>query len=221
MQAILSLCKNKWGPCVLNCIATLMLALPASLSAHPHAWVDMNTYINSDATHITSLHMTWAFDAETSMYMLQGEDISPEQIDKTLQTLATSVVDNMYNEHYFTYLYNGKTPIRYKAATDAHLIQDKDKLVLSFEVPLSKPINFKNNDFKLVIYDQTYYVDMSWIRDSDVQLSETLQSQCTGKVIEPSVSDSQRAYTMSLASDVAPDNELGEIFSQKYQLHCQ
>ena len=40
------------------------LLFPLTLSAHPHAWVDTNTYIESDDTHITALHMTWTFDAE-------------------------------------------------------------------------------------------------------------------------------------------------------------
>lgn len=221
MQASLPIYKKSGKRYRLKLIILLALLSPFSLSAHPHAWVYMNTYINSDQSHITSLHMTWAFDAETTLYMLEGEDTTPEHIDKTLQNLATSIVENMYNEHYFTYFYNGNTPVRYKTATDAHFIQDGDLLVLSFEVPLSKAIRFKDNDFKLVIYDQTYYVDMSWTKKADVQISEALQSQCTGEILEPSVPEEQRAYTLSFVSETTPNNELGEMFSQKYQLNCQ
>lgn len=201
-------------------LLTLFSILPSTLSAHPHAWVDTNTYINSNETHITSLHMTWAFDAETSNYMLQGEDVSAEQIDKTLQLLADSVVGNMYNEHYFTYLYDGSTPIRYKAARYPQLVQSKDKLILSFELPLSEPIAFKGKKLKLFIYDATYFVDMSWSNEKEIQLSDQINTQCTGQLVEPKVSDEQRAYTLSLASDIAPDNRIGQLFSQQFQLHC-
>jgi len=199
---------------------SLLSMLPSFLSAHPHAWVDTNTYINSNGTHITSLHMTWTFDAETSNYMLQGEDVSAENINKTLQLLADSVVGNMYNEHYFTYLYDGSTPIRYKAARYPELIQNNEKLVLSFELPLSEPIAFKGKKFKLFIYDATYFVDMSWSNKKEIQLSEQINTQCTGQLVEPKVSDAQRAYTLSLASDIAPDNTIGQLFSQQFQLHC-
>ncbi|TEW56496.1 DUF1007 family protein [Psychromonas sp. RZ22] len=202
-------------------IPLFILLLPVMVSAHPHSWVDTNTYIDSDDTHITSLHMTWTFDVDTSHYMLQGEDISPENIKKTLQALADSVTNNMYNEHYFTYLYDASQPVRYKAARYPQLIQDKDKLVLSFEIPLSKPIAFKGKELQLYIYDSTYYVDMSWINPEDVQLSENLNKHCTGKIVEPNVTDAQRAYTLTLAEDIASNNELGRFFSQQYKLHCK
>ena len=197
------------------------LLFPLTLSAHPHAWVDTNTYIESDDTHITALHMTWTFDAETSTYMLQGEDVSPEKKDATLHKLAQGVVGNMYNEHYFTYLYDGNEPVRYKEARHPQLVQDGNKLVLSFELPLSNPIAFKDKKFKLYIYDETYFVDMSWLDKSNIQLSEQLTTQCTNELLAPKASDELRAYTLSLASDVAPDNTIGQLFSQKYQLHCQ
>ena len=152
--------------------------------------------------------------------MLQGEDISAEKIDATLQRLAESVVGNMYNEHYFTYLYDENIPIRYKEAGHPQLIQDKNKLVLSFELPLSIPIAFKDKALKLYIYDETYFVDMSWLDKSNIQLSDQLTAQCNGELLAPKASDELRAYTLSLASDVAPDNTIGQLFSQKYQLNC-
>ena len=206
---------------VLKVTFIFIFLLPIPVSAHPHAWVDTNTYIESDDTHITALHMTWTFDIETSNYMLQGEDISAEKIDATLQRLAESVVGNMYNEHYFTYLYDENTPIRYKEARHPQLIQDKNKLVLSFELPLSNPIAFKGKALKLYIYDETYFVDMSWLDKSNIQLSDQLTAQCNGELLAPKASDELRAYTLSLASDVAPDNTIGQLFSQKYQLNCQ
>lgn len=196
------------------------LSFPFTLSAHPHAWIDTNTAIGSDQTHITTLHMTWTFDAETSAYMLQGEDISPEHIDNTLQLLATSVTNNMYNEHYFTYFYVGNTPIKFKAARYPQLIQYQDKLVLSFDIPLSEPIAFNNKTFKLFIYDSTYFVDMSWLEPQEIQVTEDINKHCKQKLLEPKASDAQRAYTLSLADDVAPNNALGQLFSQQFQLHC-
>jgi len=189
--------------------------------SHPHAWIDTNTYINGTDTHITSLQMTWTFDEDTSLYMLQGEDTSPEHLQATLQKLANGVVKNMYNEHYFTYFYQQGAPLRYKAARYPELIQQGEKLTLRFEIPLSQPVAFADNEFKLFIYDATYYVDMSWLKSSDIQLSDTLAKHCQGELVYPNVSQGERDYALTLAADVAPDHDLGERFSQRFKLSCQ
>ncbi|WP_413693861.1 DUF1007 family protein [Psychromonas sp. KJ10-2] len=218
MPRFSKLIKGNW---LLLITCLLLSTLPSRLSAHPHAWVATNTYIESDDTHIIALHMTWTFDADTSDYMLQGEDISPEHLQQTLQKLAVGVIDNMYNEHYFTYLYNDTTPVKYKSAIHPQMVKDKNKIVLSFELPLSNPIAFAGKNLRLYIYDQTYFVDMSWLNKGDVQISAALNSACAGEIIEPKVSDAQRAFTLALAADVTPDNTLGRYFSQQYKLDCQ
>jgi len=197
------------------------LFVPTLVTAHPHAWVDTNTYINSDDKQITALYMTWTFDQETSEYMLQGEDTSKEQIKSTLQRLAEGVVNNMYNEHYFTYFYANESPVRFKAARYPQLIQKQNKLILSFEIPLSKPIDFAQNNFKLFIYDSTYYVDMSWLNEQEMQVSEQIAKQCKGQILAARASQGERVYALALAADVAPDDGLGERFSQQYQLLCK
>jgi tRNA threonylcarbamoyladenosine biosynthesis protein TsaE len=111
--------------------------------------------------------------------------------------------------------------VRYKAARYPRFIKNKDKLVLTFEIPLSEPLAFKGKNLRLYIYDETYFVDMSWLNKQDMQISDQLSAQCKGEIVEPKASDEQRAYTLSLASDVAPDNTLGQLFSQKYQLNCK
>ena len=196
------------------------LFVPIFASAHPHSWVDTNTYINSNDTHITSLYMTWTFDQETSEYMLQGEDTSTEHIEKTLQRLAEGVVNNMYNEHYFTYFYANESPVRFKAARYPQLIRKQDKLILSFEIPLSKPVVFSQNNFKLFIYDPTYYVDMSWLNEQEMQVSEQIEKRCKGNILAAGASQGERDYALALAADVAPDDGLGERFSQQYELLC-
>lgn len=201
-------------------IIYLIALLPSISFSHPHSWIDTHTYFNSNDTHITALNMTWTFDQETSDYMLHGEDTSAEAINHTLQLIAETVVNNMYNDHYFTYLYHNETPVRYKKARYPQLIQAHDKLVLSFEIPLSEPIPFKENNFKLFIYDASYYVDMSWINEADIQLSDNIKDNCLGRVHAPQVTDQQRDDTLALAEDVAPDNALGQLFSQQFQLSC-
>ncbi len=47
----------------------------------------MKTHIEGENGVITGLSMEWSFDAMTSMYMLDGEDVSPEK-EETFKYLA-------------------------------------------------------------------------------------------------------------------------------------
>ena len=73
----------------------------------------------------------------------------------------------------------------------------------------------------MFIYDPTYYVDMSWLSEKEAQVSEQITKQCKGKILAAGASQGERDYALALAADVAPDDGLGERFSQQYQLNCQ
>ncbi len=164
--------------------------------------------------------MEWKFDAMTSAYMLDGEDTSSKKEQETLHNVAVSVLKNMLYEHYFTYFYDGDTPIRYKIAQNAKLTRDRAKLVLSFELPLSKPKQITKDTLRLLIFDPSYYVDMTWNSINDVVLSDDLARDCQIALIEPTPTLEQMTYAMSLPADADPDNALGQLFTQTVQIHC-
>ena len=197
-----------------------ILTFAPSLQAHPHSWVEMKTHIEGENGMITGLSMEWSFDAMTSMYMLDGEDVSPEKEEETFKNLAASVIENMMYEHYFTYFYDGGEPIKYQVAEHAKFKRDKAKMVLTFDLPLSKPKPVTRDSLRMLIFDPSYFVDMSWISNDDVTLSPELARQCKLEIIEPNPTPEQMSYAMSLPADADPDNTLGQLFTQSVELHC-
>ena len=170
---------------------------------------------------ITGFRMEWRFDAMTSAYMLDGEDMSPENAADTLHQMSSAIMDNMLYEHYFTYFYDGETPIKYKVAENNKMEQERSRLVLSFDIPLSKPMPVTKDSLRLLVFDPSYYVDMAWKAQGDVVLSEALSNQCTLEVVEPNPTPEQMSYAMSLPADADPDNTLGQLFTQSVELTCQ
>jgi len=205
-----------------KCAAFGLALLPfsASLQAHPHSWVEMKTHIEGENGMITGLSMEWSFDAMTSMYMLDGEDLAAESEQETFEKLAASVIENMMYEHYFTYFYDEETPIKYSVAKNAKFERDKAKLVMTFELPLSKPKAVTRDTLRLLIFDPSYFVDMSWNSQSDVSLSPDLERQCSLDLVEPNPTPEQMSYAMSLSVDADPDNTLGQLFTQTIKLNC-
>ncbi|PMP44711.1 hypothetical protein BCS86_07180 [Vibrio splendidus] len=180
----------------------------------------MKTHIEGENGMNTGLSMEWSFDAMTSMYMLDGEDVSADTEAETFKKLAASVIENMKYEHYFTYFYDGEEPIKYQVAEHAKFERDKAKMVLTFDLPLSKPKPVTRDSLRVLIFDPSYFVDMSWLSNSDVTLSPELARQCQLELIEPNPTPEQMSYAMSLPADADPDNTLGQLFTQSVELHC-
>lgn len=203
------------------CLAFIIVVLTScNAQAHPHSWVEMKTYVEGKNGVITGFKMEWSFDAMTSAYMLDGEDVSPEKEPETLRKLAASVLENMKYEHYFTYFYDGDMPIRYKVAHSEKLTRDRAKLVLSFELPLSKPKPVTRESLRLLIFEPSYFVDMTWQSEGDIVLSPELDRQCQLELIEPNPTSEQMSYAMSLPADADPDNALGQLFTQTVKINC-
>lgn len=201
-------------------IGILGLCLTHFSYAHPHSWVDLKTHIQGEDGMITGFQMEWTFDAMTSAYMLDGQDMSDDKQPQTLREISASVMNNMMYEHYFTYFYDGNTPIKYKIASNDKMTRHKAKLVLSFELALSKPHPISSDSLKLLIFEPSYFIDMSWKSSKDVSLSASLARQCRLEMIEPNPTPEQMSYAMSLPADADPDNALGQLFTQTVNIHC-
>ncbi|MGX9416750.1 DUF1007 family protein [Vibrio sp. WJH972] len=197
-----------------------MIMVAPSIHAHPHSWVDLKTTVEGKNGLITGFKMEWSFDAMTSAYMLDGEGITPQNEQETFRRLSASVMENMKYEHYFTYFYDGETPIKYQVAHSDRLVRDRSKLVLSFTLPLSEPKPVTREGLSLLIFDPSYYVDMAWKADNDVVLSPELANDCGLEIHEPNPTPEQVSYALSLPADVDPDEALGQLFTQSVQIHC-
>jgi tRNA threonylcarbamoyladenosine biosynthesis protein TsaE len=198
-----------------------ILSTPLKSFAHPHSWIELKTEIDGTETEIIGFKMQWTFDAMTSAYMLDGYDLSPKHKAQSFQDIADSVINNMYAEHYFTYFYDGEKPVRYKTAINAKLTQTKAKATLSFYLPLSIPQPAHGQQLRLLIFEPSYYVDMSWQNKSEVSLSPLLATSCTFQLIEPTPTTEQINYAMSLPADTDPDTALGQLFTQTVSLDCK
>ncbi len=154
----------------------------------------------------------------TSAYMLAGEGMTSSNQQEVLDRIAHSVINNMLSSHYFTYFYLNQEPIKYKRVDDAVLTLNGAKLTMHFELLIAKPININQQGIRLLIFDPTYYVDMSWDNPGDVQLAYA--GTCQLNVIEPNPTPEQVTYALSLGPDESPDNDLGQLFTQSAEIHC-
>jgi len=199
------------------------LLLSINVQAHPHSWIDIKTVVVGDANNITGFDMSWTFDTVTSAYMVDGKDFSKETDESkalAFQKIADSVMNNLTLQHYFTYFYDDDKPVKFTVSQGGSLSQHKLKFTLKFFLPLSKPHPINANPLKLMVFEPSYYVQMSWLKEQDITLSPALAKQCSLNLVEPNPTSKQLAYAMSKPPDDIPDNELGELFSQRVLIQC-
>lgn len=198
----------------------IFLFLPSSLQAHPHSWIDLKTTIVGDDKQITGFNMAWTFDTITSAYMLDGIKLTEENKISELKKIALPLMKNIANEHYFSYFYDQGEPIKYTFSEGGVLTQNKLKLTLNFFLPLSKPKPINGTSLKLLVFEPSYYVQMSWLKKQDITLTPDLAKRCSLDLVEPNPTSEQVAYAMSKPADDAPDNELGQLFTQQVFIKC-
>ncbi|MGF1720700.1 DUF1007 family protein [Vibrio kyushuensis] len=193
-----------------------MLGCVSVVHAHPHSWIEMDTYIQGNGNTITGFAMKWEFDAMTSTYILDGE---PNTSSQTLQNIAIEVLDNMLSSHYFTYFYQADNPIKYRRAIDPTMNYHRGKITMTFDLPLSKPITPNDEELKLLIFDPSHFVDMSWNSKNAIHVNEALN--CTVRFEKPTPTAEQIAYALALPIDADPDNELGQLFTETLYIKCE
>ncbi|PWW09395.1 ABC-type uncharacterized transport system substrate-binding protein [Mangrovibacter plantisponsor] len=202
--------KYKW-------ILLMTLTCTGPLLAHPHSFIDIQTHAVGD-TQLSSLQMRWEMDEVTSADLLYDAGEAPEG-DAVWQKLAQEVMDTIRQQHYFTTLWYDQKPVKLQAGPDSgKLYKTGHKAVLSFTLVPDTPLALAGHTFRLQTYDPTYYVDMSWVKDSDV----TWPGECKVAVKTPKPDADMRAWALSLDNQSVPDEDLalGEHFAQKVEVTC-
>jgi tRNA threonylcarbamoyladenosine biosynthesis protein TsaE len=181
----------------------------------------MTTYIEGEGGHLTGFKMIWTFDPMTTAYLFDGEDMSKAHRQQTLEKLTKSMLTNMLGTHYFTYVYVGKKHFRYQRVYNGTLTTSKGKATLTFRLLLTQPYRLTSQPLKLMIFDPTYYVDMSWKGQKNIILAPGLATQCKFRILQPHPTPAQVSYAMSIPPDADPDDTLGQLFTQSMLLNCQ
>ncbi|WPL17064.1 ABC-type uncharacterized transport system, periplasmic component [Thiorhodovibrio winogradskyi] len=93
-------------------ILVVLLSLPAL--AHPHAWIDLRVRVMANAAgEVTGLYQEWLFDPYYSQIVLEdvGSEAKAATKDAWLAAIATKILKNLADYHYFTSVEQGDEPV--------------------------------------------------------------------------------------------------------------
>lgn len=208
--------------------ATRSLLLMAGLSsftaqAHPHSFISLKTTPVIEQGQLTGLKMQWLMDELTSADLLyDAGDAKPDS--PVWKKLAAEVMANVLRQDYFTEVWQQGKKMKFMAQPSEYRLERVEhQAMLSFVLPLSAPQPLQGASFQFSTFDPSFYVDMTYIEDTDVFLPPDLTTRCHISVLTPEPSEEMMDFAASLDKDDAPpeDMALGKKFAQKVTLQCQ
>ena len=203
---------------------TLFLAvLSFGAGAHPHSFIHLQTEVVSENDRFVALKMRWTMDEITSADLLYDAG-NAKPGDEIWKKLAAEVMANVLGQHYFTEVWHDGKKVKFKnRPTEYGMKREEHQAVLTFVLPLAEAQPLSGQKYTISTFDPTYYVDMSYDKDSDARLSQTISQQCHISMHTPTPNEHMLSFAQSLDKEDAPpeDMELGKQFAQTVTLQCQ
>ena len=207
-----------------KCLFYLVLFTALNIQAHPHAFIDMQTKPLVKDNQLIGFSTQWLLDEASSSSILY--DVKQAKGDKAAQQkLVDEVMDNVVNEHYFSYVFDKDNhKIKYTKHPENYGMRVKgNEVEYYFDFLLAQPQTLQNNEFTLMTYDRTYYVAMRYAETGKRAVDfSSLPANCKGEVFEPNVDEKIQSYASSLdKSQKDEDDSLGVLFAQKVKIKCE
>ncbi|MGR3512976.1 MAG: DUF1007 family protein [Paracoccaceae bacterium] len=205
------------------CVALCGLSLASPVLAHPHVFVDARAgFILDEAGRLTSLKITWTYDAFTSLTLFDILDLDKDN-DGVLDDADRAAIvagETKWQDDYKgdTYLeQNGRDVALAKPLNGLASMTD-DRITVSFDLPLQAPIAVEDG-VVLKLYDPNYYYSYTV-----VGLDEVEGAPCTS-ALDAFVADEASAELQSklalLSREETPEIEnVGRLFADQVRLTC-
>lgn len=204
-------------------VLTIFLAVYSfAVGAHPHSFIRLQTEIVSENDQFVALKMRWTMDEITSADLLYDAG-NAKPGDEIWKKLAAEVMANVLGQHYFTEVWHRGQKVKFKnRPTEYGMAREEHQAVLTFVLPLAQPQPLTGQTYLISTFDPSYYVDMSYEKDSDATLPPTLSKQCQIAMHTPTPNEETLSFAQSLDKEDAPpeDMNLGQQFAQKVTLTC-
>jgi ABC-type uncharacterized transport system substrate-binding protein len=203
-----------------------LFATCGAAAAHPHVWVTMKAQVvYAPDGSVTGVRHAWTFDDMFSVFATQGIDgkTKGEFTREELKPLAQTNVESLKDFDYFTYAKSNGNNLEFaEPLGDYYLDYDSKETVLTlhFTLPLKKPLKAK--EVEIDIFDPSYFVDFSFVKDNPVALVGA-PAACEVSAELPKEMDAamlDKLAQMPADAQLDPSSYLGSQFAHKIQVKC-
>ncbi|WP_019625435.1 DUF1007 family protein [Thioalkalivibrio sp. ALJT] len=199
------------------------LLLPATLIAHPHAWIDLRVGLVFDGQgQLLHMDQSWRIDPTYSHMLL--EDLTHEldhtiSIETALEHAAERMLDNLAAHDYFTEIGLDADDLDVPHARNARLTLEDRRLHLRFELPLEGLDIRAGDPLTYRVFDPEYWIEI--LHDPDDIVFVENAPGCMVEITPPSPDPQLIRYAATLdRQDRSPIANLGRHFAETATLEC-
>jgi tRNA threonylcarbamoyladenosine biosynthesis protein TsaE len=148
-------------------------AWPAAGRAHPHVWITAQARLGFEQGAITAVAMRWGFDPMFSDYVRGEYDKDGNGSFDAAETglIAAEAFANLKEFDFLTHLSAGGEELKLEAYRDFAARMEGDAVVYEFVLPLPRPVDPRAAPVKLALYDDTFYLDITFSEENPVSFA--------------------------------------------------
>jgi ABC-type uncharacterized transport system substrate-binding protein len=210
----------------LSCAVAAWTGLAQTARAHPHVWATVRSEIVFGPDHkITGIRHAWTFDEFYTAMAVQGLDADGDGVysKEELRPLAQVNVESLKEFDYFTFVRLGKDdkPLPLKEPVDYWIDYDGNLLTLHFTLPLAAPLDPKEEQVAVDVYDPSFFVAFGFATETPVKLAGAA-SGCAAEIEkpDPDAEADAKALTEAFFSQLGPGSNFGSQFAQTAIVKC-
>lgn len=176
---------------------------------------------------IEGVDVEWTFDDAYAKEALDGMDTNGdgEYSQDELVPLTKENLDALKDYNYFTYFHTKNKKLEIGAPIRAGQTYN-GKLHLHFEVPLKEPIDPREEDVTLKIYDPEFFIAFDYGSADPVGTEGDVPNGCK-MIVKPVPTDAELTATQTMLAtkpkDWKPENgeDFGSMFAQPIIVSCK
>ena len=174
---------------------------------------------------IVGIRHDWTFDEFYSAMAVKGLDTNGDGVlsAEELKPLAETNIKPLKDFDYFTFVYSSDgDSLPLKPPENYWLDSDKGILTLHLTLPLEKPLDVRDQEVRVDVYDPSFFVAFSFAADSPVKLSGASIKGCTVEIKKPDTEAEKNARALSEAffRQLGPNSNFGAQFAQTVTVKC-
>ena len=204
--------------------ALALVTVPASLEAHPHAWIYYRIALAfDDEGRALGLRQHWTLDEFYSAYSIEGLDADEDGVinEEELAKLRAEQKASLTEHEFLTRVEVAGEKVAFAAVEDMNSRLIDGALEITFYLPFEAPQKI-GGDRRLVyaIYDPTYWIEMLHAPGKDKISLVDAPGSCAFRLVLPDPDGETMALAAALDRNESAGDTLGIAFAEKVEVTC-
>jgi len=154
-----------------------------SAQAHPHVWVDYTDVLQGSGTQIQAVQEKWVFAKSFPVSIVIDMTHLPRSgpLDPaSTAAFKTQAFNSLKSADYFTHIYVDGKPVQFGEPQQFAVAIENRKLVYTFLLPLTAPVDISHHAVELGMWDETFFVDYEPAGEA-ISLAPSMLATCSAQ----------------------------------------